>query len=277
MSMDVGAVGSNQQVYNQQGYDISKKTEEKLSTKAQKYLADLRKQYGDYDIVVGNRTDDMQALAKGQGKDTTVIFSNADIERMAVDKKFADEKMQGVAGSVKMAHKVDEENAKGAIYEPGKGEEKKATYSINKKSAADRAAIVEQMKKDLANRKNQLSDLVSQMLSKQAGTSKLADLFTPDKLRNVSAEDIAKAKDDISEDGYWGVKQTSQRLFDFASALAGDDVEKMKEMQAAMEKGFKQATKAWGQELPGICKDTLNAANKLFDDYYASKNVNQAE
>ena len=273
MSMDVGAVGSNQQVYNQQGYDISKKNEEKLSTKAQKYLADLRKQYGDYDIVVGNRTDDMQALAKGQGKDTTVIFSNADIERMAVDKKFADEKMQGVAGSVKMAHKVDEENAKGAVYEPGKGQEKKATYSINKKSAADRAAIVEQMKKDLANRKNQLSDLVSQMLSKQAGTSKLADLFAPDKLRNVSAEDIAKAKDDISEDGYWGVKQTSQRLFDFASALAGDDVEKMKEMQAAMEKGFKQATKAWGQELPGICKDTLNAANKLFDDYYASKNV----
>lgn len=271
--MDVGAVGSNQQVYNQQGYDISKKNEEKLSTKAQKYLADLRKQYGDYDIVVGNRTDDMQALAKGQGKDTTVIFSYADIERMAVDKKFADEKMQGVAGSVKMAHKVDEENAKGAVYEPGKGEEKKATYSINKKSAADRAAIVEQMKKDLANRKNQLSDLVSQMLSKQAGTSKLADLFTPDRLRNVSAEDIAKAKDDISEDGYWGVKQTSQRLFDFASALAGDDVEKMKEMQAAMEKGFKQATKAWGQELPGICKDTLNAANKLFDDYYASKNV----
>lgn len=274
MSMDVGAVGSNQQVYNQQGYDISKKNEEKLSAKAQKYLADLRKQYGDYDIVVGNRTDDMQALAKGQGKETTVIFSNADIERMAVDKKFADEKMQGVAGSVKMAHKVDEENAKGAVYEPGKGEEKKATYSINKKSAADRAAIVEQMKKDLANRKNQLSDLVSQMLSKQAGTSKLADLFTPDKLRNVSAEDIAKAKDDISEDGYWGVKQTSQRLFDFASALAGDDEEKMKEMQAAMEKGFKLATKAWGQELPGICKDTLNAANKLFDDYYASKNVN---
>ena len=273
MSMDVGAVGSNQQVYNQQGYDILKKNEEKLTTKAQKCLADLRKQYGDYDIVVGNRTDDMQALAKGQGKDTTVIFSNADIERMAVDKKFADEKMQGVAGSVKMAHKVDEENAKGAVYEPGKGQEKKATYSINKKSAADRAAIVEQMKKDLANRKNQLSDLVSQMLSKQAGTSKLADLFTPDKLRNVSAEDIAKAKDDISEDGYWGVKQTSQRLFDFASALAGDDVEKMKEMQAAMEKGFKQATKAWGQELPGICKDTLNAANKLFDDYYASKNV----
>jgi hypothetical protein len=60
-------------------------------------------------------------------------------------------------------------------------------------------------------------------------------------------------------------------LFDFASALAGDDVDKMKEMQAAMEKGYKMATKAWGRELPGISKDTLDAANKLFDDYYKSK------
>ena len=44
-------------------------------------------------------------------------------------------------------------------------------------------------------------------------------------------------------------------------------------MQAAMEKGFKKATKAWGGELPGICQETMAAANKLFDDYYASKSV----
>ena len=69
------------------------------------------------------------------------------------------------------------------------------------------------------------------------------------------------------------MKQTSQRLFDFASALAGDDVEKMKEMQKAMEKGFKLATKAWGKELPSISNDTLSAANQLFDDYYKSKGV----
>ena len=63
----------------------------------------------------------------------------------------------------------------------------------------------------------------------------------------------------------------TERLFDFACALAGDDVDKMKEMQAAVEKGFKQATGAWGRELPSICKDTFDATNKLFDDYYASK------
>ena len=87
----------------------------------------------------------------------------------------------------------------------------------------------------------------------------------------MDAATKAQAQKDISEDGYWGVKQTSQRLFDFASALAGDDVEKMQEMQKAMQKGFKLATKSWGRELPDISNSTLDAANKLFDDYYASK------
>ena len=164
----------------------------------------------------------------------------------------------------------------GVVYEKSTEPEKKATYTINKMSAEDRAALVEQLKQDEVNRRNQLSSLVQKMFGNQAGVSKLADLFSPENLKNVSAADIAQAKEDVSEDGYWGVKQTSQRLFDFASALAGDDVEKMKEMQAAMEKGFKQATKAWGHKLPDICKDTLNAANKLFDDYYASKNTTEA-
>lgn len=165
----------------------------------------------------------------------------------------------------------------GVVYEKSSEPEKKATYSINKMSKEDRAALVQKLKEDEANRRNQLSSLVQKMLSGQAGVSKLADLFSPDNLKNVSAADIAKAKEDVSEDGYWGVKQTSQRLFDFASALAGDDVEQMKKMQAAMEKGFKQATKAWGEDLPGICQETMRAANKLFEDYYTSKSGTQTQ
>jgi len=159
-----------------------------------------------------------------------------------------------------------------AVYEKSSATDKKATYSINKMSAEDRAALVQQLKQDEVARRNQLADIVQKMFSDQAGVAKLSDLFTPDKLKDITQADIDKAKEDISEDGYWGIKQTSQRLFDFASALAGDDPEKMKEMQAAMEKGFKEATGAWGDELPEICKDTLDAANKMFDEYYASKN-----
>ena len=58
---------------------------------------------------------------------------------------------------------------------------------------------------------------------------------------------------------------------DFASALAGDDVEIMKKMQQAVKKGYDMAQATWGGALPEICQKTLEATNKLFDDYYASK------
>jgi len=43
-------------------------------------------------------------------------------------------------------------------------------------------------------------------------------------------------------------------------------------MQKAVEKGYKMATGEWGRELPEICKNTLDAVNQKFEDYYNSKN-----
>lgn len=162
----------------------------------------------------------------------------------------------------------------GVVYEKSSEETKKATYSINKMSAEDRAALVEQLKADQETRQNQLIDIAKQMMLGQGKTFCQAnDIWSFLASGDYTVDEAAKAQAqaDISEDGYWGVKQTSQRLFDFACALAGDDVDKMKEMQAAMEKGFKEATGAWGKELPSICKETLDAANQKFEDYYASK------
>ncbi|MCR5426629.1 MAG: hypothetical protein K6E81_07360 [Lachnospiraceae bacterium] len=164
----------------------------------------------------------------------------------------------------------------GVIYDRSGAKADNAAYSITKMNASDRAAIVSQLKSAAEQRQSQLISLVQKTLSGQVGTYGKA---TGDNLWKtlaggnftVDAATKAQAQNDIREDGYWGVKQTSQRLFDFASALAGDDVDKMKEMQKAMEKGFKLATKAWGRELPSICSDTINAANNLFEDYYRSK------
>lgn len=151
---------------------------------------------------------------------------------------------------------------------------KKPTYSVNKMSAEDRAALVKQLKADQESRKQQLVNIVQEMMSKQAVAYTNADSmwqFLAKGDFTVDEQTKLQAQKDISEDGYYGVKQTSERLFDFASALAGDDVDKMKEMQKAMEKGFKLATKSWGKELPDICQQTLDAANKKFDEYYKSK------
>ena len=152
-------------------------------------------------------------------------------------------------------------------------------YSKNKMSETDRAALAEQLKSDMETRKAQLINIINKSIFGQADAFGKAtgdeSIWKKLSSGNFSFDPATKAqaKKDIAEDGYWGVKQTSQRLFDFASALAGDDVDKMKQMQAAMEKGFKMATKTWGKELPSICSETMSAANKLFEDYYKSKEV----
>lgn len=175
------------------------------------------------------------------------------------------------------AAKKTEEKKDGVVYE--KNEEKsdtskKATYSVNKMSAEDRAALVKQLKADQESRQQQLTSLVQQMMTKQATTYANANdmwKFLAKGDFTVDAQTKMQAQKDIADDGYYGVQQTADRLFDFASALAGDDVEKMKKMQAAMQKGFDQATKAWGQKLPDISQRTMDAANKKFEEYYKSK------
>lgn len=181
--------------------------------------------------------------------------------------------------------KKQEREDQAAIYEKGTSDTKQATYSkesvkSGKASEADRAKIVQQMKEADAARQNQLIELVNKTLSGQANAyGKAGNIWQ--RLRSgdftVDAATKAQAQADISENGYYGVKQTSQRLFDFAKALAGDDVEKMKKMQSAMEKGFKQAEKTWGGKLPSICQDTIDSARKLFDDYFAEQEKGTTE
>ena len=173
----------------------------------------------------------------------------------------------------------------GAVYErsdaakDGAAAAKEGLYSINRKSAKDRSAIVEQMKADADQRARQMTDLVEKMLSGQgkayAAANSNESLWQKLSQGNLNVDSATrkKALDDISENGYYGVKQTSQRLFDFASALAGDDVEKMKKMEKAMEKGFSQARKAFGGSLPSISQETMSRAHSLFEEYYRSKNV----
>ena len=51
---------------------------------------------------------------------------------------------------------------------------------------------------------------------------------------------------------------------------SSDDVEKMKKMQEAMNKGINQAAAKLGG-LPSISQQTQEAANNLFEEYYKSK------
>lgn len=180
--------------------------------------------------------------------------------------------------SVSEKEALSKESGSGAVYEKSAQNAQntqKATYSVSKMSKEDRMALVQKLQTALDQQQSQLVNLVNKTLSGQVGAFGKANGNDNSIWRTlasgnftVDAATKAQAQKDISEDGYWGVKQTSQRLFDFASALAGDDVEKMKKMQAAMEKGFKQAEKTWGTSLPAISRETMDATRKMFEEYY---------
>lgn len=154
---------------------------------------------------------------------------------------------------------VKEEAA--AVFERSSSDEEISTASKKKTYKSD-PDLVAKLKADSEARTSQLKSLVEKIILKQA--EKSVDIF--DYLgQEYSAEDIAQAKEDVSEDGYWGVKQTSQRILDFATALTGGDPDKIEEMRSAFEKGYKLAEKAFGGELPDICKQTYDAVFEGFD------------
>ncbi|MCI8515494.1 MAG: hypothetical protein HFG75_01250 [Hungatella sp.] len=144
----------------------------------------------------------------------------------------------------------------------------------SKMSDSERASLVQSLKDDLNNQMSRFTNMMVQNFQKQGINFSMAngdDFWKMMASGNYTVDEKTKAEAQqaISEDGFWGVKQTSQRIFDFAAALAGDDVELMQKYQAAVEKGFGQAQDAWGGSLPSICGETHSAVNKLFDDYYA--------
>ena len=170
--------------------------------------------------------------------------------------------------SAKKAETEKKEETAGAVYETSEKKEEKATYSINKMSAADRASLVSQLKADAEARQSQFVSMVQKMMSEQTNAYGQANdiwsLLASGKF-TVDPATKLQAQQDIAEDGYYGVEQTASRIFDFASALAGDDEEAMKKMQAAFEKGFAQAEKTWGGKLPDISEKTYKAVMDGFD------------
>lgn len=76
-----------------------------------------------------------------------------------------------------------------------------------------------------------------------------------------------EAQDLIAEDGYFGVEQTSQRIFDLAVGIAGGDPTRLAAIKAGVEKGFQEAYEALGGWLPDISYDTYDAVMKKLDDW----------
>ncbi|MBO6016222.1 MAG: hypothetical protein J6P60_06540 [Lachnospiraceae bacterium] len=161
-----------------------------------------------------------------------------------------------------------------AVYEPGSAAD---TVKSAKTYKAD-PQLVAKLKADADARTSQMKSLVEQLITKQGQTiGKADDIFSFLAGGNFTVDPATKAQAqaDIAEDGYWGVEQTSDRILDFAKAISGGEPEKMNQMLEAFKKGFQQATKTWGKELPDISQRTYDAVIKKFEDYQNAEQTAQ--
>lgn len=150
----------------------------------------------------------------------------------------------------------------------------KDTYESGKTTSYDKTAAQSAIKASQNAKAESLKTLVNSMLKTQYSkyvkampSSNIGAYFA-----NLNVDDAtrAQAQQDISENGYWGVNQTAGRILDFAKAIAGDDIDKLNEMKAAVEKGFKLASDMWGGSMPSITGQTYDKVMQGFDEWEKS-------
>lgn len=168
---------------------------------------------------------------------------------------------------------TNEKGENGVVYEPSKD-----SANIPVKKYVQNTELVNKMKADAEEHTKQLQNIVQQLMTKQGQTFSVANdmwKFLASGKFEVDEATKAQAQEDVSEDGYWGVKQTSGRILDFATALTGGDPSKIEDMREAFKKGYKQAEKTWGGELPEISKQTYDAVMAGFDKMAEEANAAQ--
>ena len=69
----------------------------------------------------------------------------------------------------------------------------------------------------------------------------------------------------VSEDGLFGVTQTSERIANFVISGAGQNEDMFRAGREGMIQGFKEAEAMWGGELPEISQQTMAKALEMVD------------
>lgn len=77
---------------------------------------------------------------------------------------------------------------------------------------------------------------------------------------------VDEANELLSDDGFFGIEQTSDRVANFVFNFAGDDLELLEKGRAGVVQGFEEALKMFGGELPEISYKTQERTLSLIDE-----------
>ena len=143
------------------------------------------------------------------------------------------------------------------------------TPSKHVKGAADPAKI-DQLWRDTTHAMDAVRKLLSSALGKDDASGQG---FWASRAKNIklSESDRAQAQQLISEDGFFGVKQTTDRIMNFAKAMVGEGASEgqIEKMRAAVKKGFDEVARMFGgfDKLPDVTKKTYESIMNAFDSW----------
>ncbi|MGM0534358.1 MAG: hydrogenase-4 component G [Campylobacterota bacterium] len=131
---------------------------------------------------------------------------------------------------------------------------KEFTLSVEQKSKNDSLAQLDFF--DLAQKMDKVNSHVSQEDLQAMG-------YAGKTLNDLNKDEAAKL---VSEDGFFGIGQTSQRVADFVLMGAGDDIERLRAGREGVINGFNEAEAIWGEKLPEISYKTLDKTLEMIDN-----------
>ncbi|MCK8060000.1 MULTISPECIES: hypothetical protein [unclassified Fusibacter] len=176
--------------------------------------------------------------------------------------------------------KANKPEGAAVAYTPSAPEELGSSY--DKKGHVINQTKIDELKAEAEQAYSSLIEAVKSMIERQG--LKYEDVLKAVAKSKETGEEVlievddemrAEAQAAIAEDGYHGVKQTSERIIEFAKTISGGNPDKYDQLVSAIKDGFDAAKEAFGGELPEISQQTYDAVMEGLDAWKNGDSVEQ--
>lgn len=206
------------------------------------------------------KTEKVKAEAKETDSFTKSVSSDATAGTYSPESLA---KTTGKEAAAKMAEKLEENEEKYYDYD------KSTVDKLIAESDSKISAFKEMLQTLLAKQADRNGGVIS---SEKTGMEALLENATvgEDGMVHFNREDVeAAGLGEFDENGYWGVEQTAQRIFDMAIAFAGNDENLLAKMKDSISQAFGEVEDLFGGEgkLPDVSYRTRDRINEMFEEY----------
>ncbi|MDF1879719.1 hypothetical protein JHD50_00120 [Sulfurimonas sp. MAG313] len=163
-------------------------------------------------------------------------------------------------------YKMNGINVNASVHQPielEKSTRTKQVEEVKEQYKENKAAQISQILSEVQSLVDTRSNGTSFEQDYQQFQSFLSDIgYEGEPIASLSQEEATQL---VSEDGFFGVKQTSERIANFVIQGSGGDEELLREGRKGILQGFDQAEAQWGGKLPDIAYETISKAVEMID------------